>query len=152
MKRTYAYQTHRDFVEVKIKRLSEQAVIPKYAKAEDAGLDLTATSLEYTDKSQIVYGTGLAVEIPVGYYGMLVPRSSIHKTGLSLANSVGIIDSGYRGEIRAVFSVNSTQRKYEIGDRIAQLIVLPYPTVSFIETDSLSDSERKDAGFGSSGR
>jgi dUTP pyrophosphatase len=89
---------------VKFKKLDPKAAIPRYAKIGDAGLDLTATSKGYDEeKEKIVFGTGLAVEIPVGYVGLIFPRSSIVKSFLTLANSVGVIDSGYRGEIKLLF-------------------------------------------------
>lgn len=159
-------------MQVKIKKLSPEAVIPKYSKKGDAGLDLVATSYEYKD-GRHVYGTGLAVEIPSGYVGLVFPRSSICKYDLRLTNSVGVIDSGYRGEIKAVFendmmykhkiqhfislcgTLQETQcvhKIYEAGERICQLIILPYPEVTFEEVQELdSNTERGEGGFGSSG-
>ena len=138
---------------VKIKKLHNNAVIPKYAKTGDAGLDLVATEILNKDTFQITYGTGLAMEIPAGYVGLVFPRSSIRKYDLSLTNCVGVIDSGYRGEIQATFrrhkGVASTD--YEVGDKIAQIIIVPYPSIEFIETDELSETERGTGGFGSSG-
>ena len=93
-------------MQVKIKKLSPEAVIPTYAKDGDAGIDLVATSMKF-DGTQITYGTGLAMEIPEGFVGLVFPRSSIRKTDLSLSNSVGVIDSGYRGEIQATFNQRS---------------------------------------------
>lgn len=86
-------------MKVKIKKLNQNAVIPKYAQDGDAGLDLTAVSMKYDEHGNIVYGTGLSIEIPDGYVGYIYPRSSISKFDLLLANSVGVIDSNYRGEI-----------------------------------------------------
>lgn len=154
-------------MQVKIKKLNENAVVPKYAKPGDAGLDLTATSYEWAN-GRHVYGTGLAVEIPEGYVGLLFPRSSICKYDLRLTNSVGVIDSGYRGEIKFQFESNGFNfeindegvvldnplietKIYKIGDRIGQLLILPYPKVELVEVDELSDSERATGGFGSSG-
>lgn len=138
---------------IKIKKLHEDAVIPSYAKPGDAGMDLTATSIA-DDAFQVTYGTGIAVEIPEGYVGLIFPRSSIRKYQLQLSNSVGVIDSGYRGEIQ--FTFNKTggvpSKKYEVGDRVGQLIIMPFPTVTPVESDSLSDSERGDGGFGSTGK
>jgi len=138
---------------IKIKKLHEDAVIPSYAKPGDAGMDLTATSI-VDDAFQVTYGTGIAVEIPEGYVGLIFPRSSIRKYQLQLSNSVGVIDSGYRGEIQ--FTFNKTggvpSKKYEVGDRVGQLIIMPFPTVTPVESDSLSDSERGDGGFGSTGK
>lgn len=140
-------------LKVKVKKLHPEAVVPKYAKLGDAGLDLTAVSKDYDEeKEKLVFGTGLAVEIPEGHVGLLFPRSSISKTLLSLANSVGVIDSGYRGEIKLFFNKGHRPKKnYKVGDRIGQLIILPYPNVELIESDELSDSERGEGGFGSSG-
>ncbi len=141
-------------MKVKIKKLSENAVIPKYAKHGDAGMDLTATSIISETTDHITYGTGIAVEIPEGFVGYVFPRSSIRKTTLILSNSVGVIDSGYRGEIQATFKRKNgiVQEEYIVGDRIAQLIVMPVPYVEFEESDELSDSERGEGGFGSSGK
>lgn len=143
-------------LKVKIKKLHENAVIPSYAKKGDAGLDLVATEIKSETESQISYGTGIAVEIPLGYVGLVFPRSSIKKYDLQLSNSVGVIDSGYRGEIQATFNKTSNQLNrnmeyYNVGDRIAQLIILPYPQIKFIETDNLSNTERGIGGFGSTG-
>ena len=140
-------------MKVKIKKLVENAVIPTYAKKGDAGMDLTATSKTYDEQGNVVYGTGIAVEIPNGYVGLVIPRSSICKTDLLLTNSVGVIDSGYRGEIMAKFAyVHMHNKKYEIGDRIAQLIIMPYPIIEFVESEELSETERGDGGYGSSGK
>jgi dUTP pyrophosphatase len=140
-------------MQVKIKRLSKNGVIPQYAKAQDAGLDLVATSREYTTSFQITYGTGIAIEIPEGYVGLVFPRSSIKNQNLVLSNSVGILDAGYRGEIKLTFLVTDQYlpNRYSVGDRIGQLIIMPYPQIEFLEVDELSDSERGTGGFGSSG-
>ena len=140
-------------MQVKIKKLHNNAVIPKYAKAGDAGLDLVATEIINEEVFQITYGTGLAMEIPEGYVGLVFPRSSIRKYNIFLTNSVGVIDSGYRGEIQATFYKmrGVASHKYEVGDKIAQIIIVPYPSIEFIETDELSETERGTGGFGSSG-
>ena len=140
-------------MKVKIKKLHPDAVIPSYAKPGDAGLDLTATSKVWDDKKEkVVFGTGLAVEIPEGYVGLIFPRSSICKTLMSLANSVGVIDSGYRGEIKFFFKPGyRPKRNYEVGDRIGQLIIMPYPQIELEEVAELSETERGEGGFGSSG-
>jgi len=124
------------------------AVIPNYAKAGDAGMDLTAIIVREED-THITYHTGLGMEIPYGYVGLLFPRSSVYKTGQILANSVGVIDSGYRGEIMMKF--NKSFERYNAGDRIGQIIILPYPQVNFEEVDELSISDRNAGGFGSTG-
>ena len=140
-------------MKVKFKKLIPEAVVPSYAKPGDAGLDLVATSKIYDDeKEKLVFGTGLAVEIPAGHVGLLLPRSSIVKTLLSLANSVGVIDSGYRGEIKIVFDPGHRPKKnYEVGDRIAQLIIMPFPSIEAVEATELSDTARGSGGFGSTG-
>lgn len=151
-------------MEVKIKKLHENAVIPTYAKNGDAGMDLTATTKSYDNHGNVVYGTGLAFEIPEGYVGLLFPRSSNTKKDLILGNSVGVLDSGYRGEVVFKFKENYRHtynnsdeiimrdiESYDIGDRIGQIIIMPYPKIEFIEVDELEDSERGDGGFGSSG-
>ena len=141
-------------MQIKIKRLHNNAVVPKYAKTGDAGLDLVATEIINKDVFQITYGTGLAMEIPTGYVGLVFPRSSVRKYDLSLTNCVGVIDSGYRGEIQATFRRHKgvASVDYEVGDKIAQIIIVPYPQIQFIETDELSETERGTGGFGSSGK
>lgn len=138
---------------VKIKKLSENAKIPIYAKNGDAGLDFTATKVIKEDENNITYGTDLSVEIPDGYVGLVFPRSSIRNYNISLSNSVGVIDSGYRGEIMVTFKkTNGIESKYNLGDRIFQMIILPYPSIEFEVSDNLSDTERGDNGFGHSGK
>lgn len=144
-------------MQVKIKRLNDKAILPTKAHATDAGYDLYATSCDISVPDRLAsYGTGIAVEIPQGYVGLVFPRSSICKQHLSLSNSVGVIDSGYRGEIMAKFNLLSdgsdSYSVYNVGDRIAQLIIMPYPEVTFEEVDELSDSDRGEGGYGSSGR
>jgi dUTP pyrophosphatase len=140
-------------LEVKIKRLHEDAVIPKYAKDGDAGLDLVATSILNQTNEIIEYGLGIAIEIPKNYVGLIFPRSSVTKTSLMLKNCVGVIDSGYRGEIKATFKIIDEKfNHYKIGERICQIIIIPYPQVSFVEVDELSSSERGEGGYGSTGR
>ena len=139
-------------MKVRIKKMHEAGVIPAYAKPGDAGLDLVAVSETWNDdNSMVTYGTGLAVEIPEGYVGLLFPRSSISKTNLELSNSVGVIDSGYRGEIMFKFRYNSEGMVYDVGDRVGQLIILPYPSIEFEEVEELSNTDRGEGGFGSTG-
>ena len=138
-------------MEVKIKKLKPNAVIPSYAKDGDAGMDLVATEIIKDTPEQITYGTGIAMEIPKGFVGLVFPRSSIRKTGLQLSNSVGVIDSGYRGEIQATFKKTGLH-KYEIGDRGAQIIIIPHPTIEFEEVEELTNTERGEGGFGSTGK
>ena len=140
---------------VKIKKLHDNAVIPAYAKPGDAGLDLVATSIDDDSYDNIIYGTGLAVEIPEGYVGFLFPRSSNSKTDLYLTNHVGVIDSGYRGEIMFKFRpINGIQDAciYAVGERIGQIVILPYPSISFEEVEQLSSTERGEGGYGSTGK
>ena len=166
-------------MDVKIKRLDENAVIPKYAHIGDAGMDVVATSINVTDQ-YIEYGTGLAFEIPEGYCMLIFPRSSISKMDLTLANCVGILDSTYRGELKLRYKrsyraeiespnkvgysttsimpvycnngrLNATEQ-YNVGDKVGQIIIMPYPMIRFVETDVLSETQRGDGGFGSTGK
>jgi dUTP pyrophosphatase len=154
-------------MEVRIKKLNPNAIIPTYAKNGDAGMDLVATSIISDTPEQITYGMGIALEIPEGFVGLIFPRSSIRKTGLQLSNSVGVIDSGYRGELQATFNkifggermydemkVKEIQPNeyYKVGDRIAQIMIIPYPPIEFVEAQELSNSERGEGGFGSTGK
>ena len=182
-------------MEIKIKKLNDKAVIPAYAHSTDAGLDLTAISHEYKEEYDCdVYGTGLAIEIPEGYVGLIFPRSSNRNTEAYMTNHVGVIDSGYRGEVMVCYknrtttniadeisdiaidlydlidknnkfnncdgfaeniseiNRNAVKQPYDVGDRIAQLIIIPYPHIEFEEVDELSDTDRGDNGHGSTGR
>lgn len=140
-------------MKVKIKKLHPDAVIPSYAHNTDAGLDLTAISLEIVDKGDYGYyryKTGLSMEIPEGYVGLIYPRSSISNTGMILSNSVGVIDSGYRGEIEFRFKHIKNTVEYKVGDRIGQLIIMPYPKIEFEEVqDHSEETTRGEGGFGS---
>ena len=155
---------------VQIKKLNPLAQIPSYAKEGDAGMDLIATSIISDTPTQITYGLGIALEIPNGFVGLVFPRSSIRKTGLQLSNSVGVIDSGYRGELQATFnkvfggeamydemkvnnaSLTNVNDWYTVGDRVAQIMIIPHPPIEFEEADKLSDTERGEGGFGSTGK
>jgi len=139
---------------VKFKKLNDEAVIPKYSKTGDACVDLTAIKMFVENGEILVYKTGLAMEIPYGYVGLMFPRSSISKTKLRLCNCVGVIDSGYRGEIMFKFNLDkdSPFPMYNEGDRVGQLMIIPIPFIEFKEVDELSDSERGDGGFGSTGK
>ena len=141
-------------MKVKIKKVHPDAVKPKYAKENDAGMDLVATSIIENTSFQITYGLGIAMEIPDGMVGLVFPRSSIRNTELMLSNSVGVIDAGYRGELQATFNkLNGLDSiAYNVGDRIAQIIIVPHPVVQFVEVDELSESKRGDGGFGSTGK
>jgi dUTP pyrophosphatase len=141
-------------MKIHFKKLDSKAQKPKFGKPGDAGADLTATSMNLFMDDHIVYGTGLAVEIPEGMVGLVFPRSSIRNTTLSMANSVGVIDSGYRGEILISFKMLDKNEVvgYTIGDRIAQLVIMPVPLVQFVEVDELSETERGTDGHGSTGK
>ena len=138
-------------MQVKAKKLHKDAILPSYAKNGDAGLDLTAVSFELVDSEHIKYNFGLAFEIPQGYVGLIFPRSSCYKQRQILSNCVGVIDSGYRGEISAVMTGSSIEN-YKIGERAAQLIIMPIPFIEFEEVDKLSETERGINGYGSTGK
>jgi dUTP pyrophosphatase len=141
-------------MKIKFKKLVPEAVKPKFAKLNDAGADLVATSIDTHRDGQIVYGTGLAVEIPEGMVGLVFPRSSVRNYDLTMSNSVGVIDSGYRGEIMVTFNLKNPLPGdiYIIGDRIAQLVILPVPLSQYVEVDELSETSRGTNGHGSSGK
>lgn len=206
-------------MKIKFVKLHENAVMPTKAHATDAGFDLTATSRYFDEHGALVLGTGIAVEIPEGYVGLAFPRSSLSKIDLTMANAVGVIDAGYRGEIKFKFkpsllyvdneacyekrkgehaedycgsiqtdpdvqsvsahgldatffgtlhhnlsgraatrkpdgglSVTLNSRLYHVGDRIAQLIIMPIPDIEFEEVETLSDGERGTNGYGSTGK
>lgn len=159
-------------MKVKVKKLNKDAVLPTKAHASDAGFDLVATSIEVDEHGNIIYGTGLAFEIPEGYVGYVFPRSSISKKDVMLTNAVGVIDAGYRGEVMAKFKmaieagVMNTElgkhyfaktqyprnRIYAVGERIAQLIIMPLPDIEMVEADNLSDTDRGTGGYGSTGK
>jgi dUTP pyrophosphatase len=144
-------------MKVNIKKVHPNAVIPSYAKSGDAGMDLVATSIIGETLGSITYGLGIALEIPEGFVGLVFPRSSIRKTNLQLSNSVGVIDSGYRGELQATFNkiqgIDNVEREnYKIGDRVCQIIIIPFPPIEFNEVNELSNTERGEGGFGSTGK
>jgi len=141
-------------MKVRIKKLNKNAVIPSYAKDGDAGMDLVATRIISNTTFDVSYGTDLAMEIPNGFVGLVFPRSSIRKYELALSNSVGVIDSGYRGELQATFKKTNglDSLSYKVGDRIAQIMIIPHPPIEFKEVDDLSETERGDGGFGSTGK
>ena len=158
-------------VVVKFKKLRPDAVAPYKAHPTDAGFDLTATSRKIDSFGNVVYGTGLAFEIPAGYVGLLFPRSSICLTDLALTNAVGVCDACYRGEVMFKFKPSAHMRTeqrtgheigyawlsdaphvYALGERIGQMVVVPIPAVSFVESDTLSESDRGAGGYGSTGK
>ena len=141
-------------LKVRVKRLCDGAVLPSRAHESDAGFDLVAVSVEEDRKRGIVtYGTGIAVEIPEGHVGLLFPRSSVYRHQLQLANGVGVIDAGYRGEVMLKYRIVQPHiSRYGIGDRVGQLVVLELPKVSIEEVGELDGSDRGDGGFGSTGK
>lgn len=165
-------------MKLKVKRLSEKAVMPTKAHPTDAGFDLTATSVELDDFHNIVYHTDIAFEIPEGYVGLLFPRSSNAKKDLILSNSVGVIDCHYRGEVTMKFKTterismtesdgknvefgycyefggaifNRKIKNYKAGDRIGQLVIVELPQFDIEEADTLSETDRGNGGYGSTG-
>jgi dUTP pyrophosphatase len=141
-------------IELPIQRLREDAVVPVRAYTGDAGLDLAACErVELGPGERAVVGTGLAVAIPEGYAGYVQPRSGLAaKHGISMVNTPGLVDSGYRGELKVIL-LNTDRREtfvVEAGMRIAQLVVLPVPEVDPVVVDELPASERGVRGFGSS--
>lgn len=139
-------------INLKIKLLSPEAKLPIRANSSDAGLDLFAVTRKF-EEQYVEYGTGLALEIPEGHVGLLFPRSSVSNKDLVLANSVGVVDSGYRGEVCLRFKVHSSQDKlaetYLPGEKVGQLVILPYPKVELTLVDELSQTKRGTGGFGS---
>ena len=139
-------------LKIKFKKMHPNAIMPTYAKQGDAAMDLYAVEVQKDKWGNYVYLTGVALEIPPGHVGLLFPRSSVSRTCLSLANSVGVVDSGYRGEIMLKYrNASEANSFYKSGDRVGQLIVLPYPQIELIEVEELSSTERGDGGFGSTG-
>ena len=162
---------------IKTKVLDKRIKMPKleYAKDGDAGIDLIATSKWFDELGNVCYGTNRAFEIPKGYVGLIFPRSSNAKQQLLLSNSVGVIDSGYRGEVMLKFKssassfslkslfklifnqdakitiINNVKTSYNVGERIGQIIILPYPQIEFEEAEELSETERGNGGYGSTG-
>ena len=148
---------------VKFKKLSNDAVIPRYTHTTDAGMDLTATRLSFDNDGNVVYHTDLAVEIPEGRVGLLFPRSSISRQEIFLTNAGGVIDAVYRGELTAKFKPSSVfddggyshtkliPRIYKAGERFAQLVILPYPHIEPQEALQLSTTDRGTGSYGSTG-
>lgn len=141
-------------IELPIQRLRDDAIVPERAYAGDAGLDLTACErVELAPGERALVGTGLAVAIPEGYAGFVQPRSGLAaRHGLTVVNSPGLVDSGYRGELRVVLLNTDAKQPFlvEPGMRIAQLVVLPIPELELVEVEELPASERGVRGFGSS--
>ena len=141
-------------IELPIQRLHADAVVPQRAYTGDAGLDLASCErIELGPGERALVGTGLAVAIPEGYAGFVQPRSGLAaRHGLTVVNSPGLVDSGYRGELRVVLLNTDRTEPFvvEPGMRIAQLVVLPIPKLELVEVDELPSSERGVRGFGSS--
>jgi len=144
-------------MKVKVKKLDQRAVLPTYGSAGAAGADLYAlTDGDVTigaGETRLI-GTGLALEIPTGYVGLIYARSGLAtKRGLAPANKVGVIDSDYRGELKvALYNQSGAPQTIAAGERIAQLVIAPYLTADYEEADELTDSKRGAGGFGSTGK
>lgn len=142
-------------MEIKFKRLNSSGRLPKAANPGDAGVDLHAAEEAHIGPGERwKVGTGLAVEIPAGHAGLVLPRSGLaDRHGIALVNSPGLIDSGYRGEIGVLLLNTDPAEIFRVsaGDRIAQLMIVPYVDPEPVEADELSPSERGGDGFGSSG-
>lgn len=144
-----------DNVHVSIKTLSRDAQIPHMAYNGDAGVDLRSVeriALEPQERAMVA--TGLTIALPEGYAGFVLPRSGLAaKHGISIVNAPGLIDSNYRGELKVILLNTDPDKSFtiEIGDRIAQLIVMPIPTINFEQVEELTESQRGESGFGSSG-
>lgn len=141
---------------VNVKKLNENAVLPKYGSAFAAGADLYGANedtITINPNETVMIGTGIAMEIPEGYAGLVYARSGLaSKRGLAPANKVGVVDSDYRGEIIVALHNHSDKvQTVEAHERIAQLVIAPVMQVEFNETESLDDTERGEGGFGSTG-
>ena len=138
-------------IDVKIRKVHPDAVIPFRAHATDAGMDVTAISMEMTE-DYVEYDTGLQFQLPEGYAMLIFPRSSNSKKDLLLCNSVGILDAGYTGNLKLRFKLMTegyTEKIYNPGDKVGQIMIIPYPEINFIETDGYNETERGDGGIGS---
>lgn len=135
---------------LKIKKLHLDAQVPKYAHHDDAGMDIYAVTKEVKEKF-IEYGTGLSFEIPIDHVMFIYPRSSLSNKDLIMANHVGVLDSGYRGELKLRFRKIGDD-VYEVGERIGQIIIVPFPRIEFTEVEELSETNRGEGGWGSTGK
>ena len=144
-----------DNVRVPIKILSRDAQIPHMAYNGDAGVDLRSVErIVLKPQERAMVATGLAIALPEGYAGFILPRSGLAaKHGISIVNAPGLIDSNYRGELKVILLNTDPDNSFtiEIGDRIAQLIVMPVPTINFEQVEELTESQRGESGLGSSG-
>ncbi len=143
-------------MELRVAKLQDEAILPSRAHEGDAGLDLYACEAAHIGPGERwSVGTGVAVEISEGHAGLVLPRSGLAKKhGIALVNSPGLIDSGYRGEIRVLLLNTDPAETFRVepGDRIAQLAIAPITLAEPVEAEALADSARGDGGFGSSGR
>lgn len=141
-------------LKVKFKKLDNNAITPKYAYNGDGAVDLVATSIYYNRANgYFEYGTNLSFEIPEGFVGLIFPRSSICNKDMILTNHVGVIDSNYRGEVKFKFKGTKDRfvgEHYKIGDKVGQMIIIPYPQIQFQEVNELGESIRGHKGWGSS--
>ena len=136
---------------VDIKLTHPLSKLPTYAHKTDGAMDLTAVSVSYVD-NKAIYDTGVAISIPPGYVGLLFPRSSIVKYNQRLANSVGVVDANFLNSIKVVFDFDDNcGTMYKVGDRIAQLMIIPRPEITLRQVEELGTSERNLGGFGSTG-
>lgn len=147
-------------MKIKFKKLYKNVPTPRYVHQGDAGLDLVAIQSEKVSENgfrqYIEYKTGLCIEIPEGYVGLLFPRSSVSNKNLILGNCIGVVDSNYRGEITFRYKILRDgvleNNIYEVGERVGQIIIMPYPEVEFEEVEELSDTSRGVNGYGSTGK
>lgn len=142
-------------MQIKIKKLIKEAVIPTQGSEYAAGYDLySCINADILSNETVAISTGLAIEIPEGYFGAVFARSGLaSKEGLRPANCVGVVDSDYRGEIKVMIHNDSkSDRQIKKNERIAQLVILPYLKIEFQECEKLSDTQRGEGGFGSSGK
>ena len=140
---------------VKVKKINDTATIPTRGTEYAAGYDLYASDAFYIPGAETrMIGTGICMEIPDGYAGFIYARSGLaSKFGLRPANCVGVVDSDYRGEIKVALHNDSQIMRYiDMGERIAQIVIAPYMSVEFVETNELDKTERNDGGFGSTGK
>lgn len=141
-------------IDIKVKKLSSHAIIPTYAHPDDAGADLySIENFVLVGGARHLTGTGVAIEIPQGYVGLVHPRSGLaHKHGISIVNAPGTIDSTYRGEIKVnLINLTPSPVRISAGDRIAQIVFQKYSTALFVEVEEIESTERGENGHGSSG-
>lgn len=139
-------------MDIRYEMLGTKGRPPYKATAGAAGWDLCVDTIRWDQRSGCwIVGTGLAIEIPEGYVGLLFPRSSIFKKRLTMAHCVGVIDSDYRGEVHAIFKADDNAEPYAVGERCCQLVIIPQPEVNWVESGTLLGTDRGPNGFGSTG-